>query len=105
MRLFNEKYSNKPRATKYIFKRVKSNCLQHASFKENFEVTVFAHFRAHRNAFLREANQDLGYSTKTIPRFLKKYHMHPFSHVLVQHLRSGDDSKRVCFANNILIAL
>lgn len=58
---------------------------------------VIAYIQLNPHSSLRHVAREFGFSKKKVHKIFKKYKLHPYRADLVQHLRQGDDERRLTF--------
>lgn len=116
IRLFIERFPDRPRPTRDTINRTMTNLRNVGSFvkktihreksvveDENNEITVLAYFCVNPQNSLKDAEIDLGLSQSSVWRILKKHKMHPYKFNRVQHLKETDFVRRTEFCEAMMI--
>ena len=116
VRIFHERYPDRPRPSKDTLLRTIKNLKNHGSFRmskvphvkpvtgnEDNIVNIIGYFTAYPTSSLKEAIRDIGVSRSSILRVLHEFKFHPYSYIRVQQLKEEDYRKREQFCESILV--
>lgn len=118
VRIFRERFPNRPRPTFDTVSRMINNLKNEGSFTmitkrnsrpvtedEENQIMVLAYFAAHPTASINDCQRNVGLGRSTIWKILHNHKYKPYSIMLVQHLKEVDFEKRVLFCESMLLRI